>query len=298
MPLPSLDSLACFEAAARLLHFRAAARAVALTPAALGLRIKQLEDQLGVKLFERTTRRVQLTEAVLTLLPVARRCLGEAEACVRAARGESGPPRTELTFGTRFELGISWLGPNLARLREAHPHVTLHLYFGSGPDLLDRVRRLTLDAAVTSARLQDPGLEGLPLHDERYVFVGAPALLDRVPFRRVEDARHHTLLDTDADLPLFRYLREAPGFGEMPRFAAVWRLGAGAAMKQQALAGRGVAVLPRYLVEGELQRKQLRRILPRLEPLSDRFRLVFRVDDPRRALYEALSATLREAPLQ
>src|SRR5258708_33936200 len=63
MTLPSLESLRCFDAAARLLRFRAAAKAVHLTPAALGHRIRQLEAELGVRLFERTTRRGRLTSA-------------------------------------------------------------------------------------------------------------------------------------------------------------------------------------------------------------------------------------------
>lgn len=69
--LPSLDSLRCFAAAARLLNFRAAARTVALTPAALGQRIQKLEEELGAQLFRRTTRSVALTEAGLALLPAA-----------------------------------------------------------------------------------------------------------------------------------------------------------------------------------------------------------------------------------
>jgi DNA-binding transcriptional LysR family regulator len=76
--LPSTDSLRCFAAAARLLNFRAAARKVGLTPAALSQRIRQFEDQLGVKLFQRTTRTVTLTQAGLSLLPRAERCLALA----------------------------------------------------------------------------------------------------------------------------------------------------------------------------------------------------------------------------
>ena len=71
-PIPSIENLRCFDAAARLLRFRAAAKAVALTPAALGHRIRQLEDELGVKLFERTTRTVRLTAEGLAVLPHAR----------------------------------------------------------------------------------------------------------------------------------------------------------------------------------------------------------------------------------
>src|SRR6185436_18944557 len=110
---PSIESLRCFEAAARLLNFRAAARSVALTPAALGQRIRQLEDQLGVPLFRRTTRSVSLTEAGLSLLPFADKCLAAALECVRAARGETGPPPMDITIGTRQELGMSWVVPQL-----------------------------------------------------------------------------------------------------------------------------------------------------------------------------------------
>src|SRR5688572_16280070 len=133
---PPPDSLRCFVEAARLLSFRATGRVVGLTPAAVGQRIQKLEEQLGVKLFHRTTRTVVLTEAGLSVLPYAERALDAGAACARAARGELGPPAMELTLGTRHELGLSWIVPMLPQLRAAHPGVTLHLYFGSGPDLL------------------------------------------------------------------------------------------------------------------------------------------------------------------
>src|SRR5262244_2507650 len=97
--LPQLESLHCFAEAARLLNFRATARAVALTPAALGQRIRQLEDQLGAPLFHRTTRKVVLTQAGLALQPYARRTLEAANDCLRAGRGQVGPVPVELTLG-------------------------------------------------------------------------------------------------------------------------------------------------------------------------------------------------------
>ena len=105
--LPPLESLRCFVEASRLLNFRAAARGVALTPAALGQRIKQLEDIVGRPLFTRTSRKVVLTEAGLALQPVAREALEAADRCLRAARGELAPPPQEITIGTRHELGMS-----------------------------------------------------------------------------------------------------------------------------------------------------------------------------------------------
>src|SRR6185503_2312765 len=109
--LPPPDSLRCFVEAARLLSFRATGRAVGLTPAAVGQRIRQLEDQFGVKLFHRTTRTVVLTEAGLALLPYAERALTAGAECARAARGDLGPPAMDLILGTRHELGLSFVVP-------------------------------------------------------------------------------------------------------------------------------------------------------------------------------------------
>jgi DNA-binding transcriptional LysR family regulator len=292
MVLPSLESLGCFEAAAQLGSFRAAARAVALTPAALGQRIKQLEDQLGARLFERTTRSITLTPAGLALRPRARAALEAAAACGRAVRGEEAPAPMELTLGTRYELGLSFLVPLRGTLEAAHPGLRLHYYFGSGPDLLLRIRGREIDCAVTSSRLNDPALDALRLHLEEYVLVGSRRLLARRPLRRVEDAAGHTLLDIDAQLPLFRYWRDAPDAGDRLRFGSVRYLGTAQAMVELVLDGEGVAVLPLYMVRRHLSAGRLVRALPRVELLTDYFRLVFRADDPRRSVYERLAEAL------
>jgi len=296
--LPPPDSLRCFVEAARLLSFRATGRAVGLTPAAVGQRIRQLEDLFGVKLFQRTTRTVVLTEAGLAVLPYAERALEAGAACARAARGDLGPPAMELIVGTRHELGLSWIVPMLPKLRAAHPGVTLHLYFGSGPDLLIRVRTLEIDCAVTSSRLTDPKLGAVRLHEETYAFVGEKRLLAKKPLRRPEDARRHVLIDTSEALPLFRYWRDAPGGIDSLAFGSVVRIGSIAAIRQLVLRGEGVAVLPEYFVENDLKSNRLIRLFPRVKPLSDHFRLVHRVDDPRASVYTALAATLRAQPLQ
>ncbi len=295
--LPSVDSLRCFVEAARLLNFRAASRVVALTPAALGQRIRQLEDQVGQPLFRRNSRHCVLTEAGVALLPQAKATLDAAEACLRAAHGEVAPPPMELVLGTRYELGMSWVLPMLPRLREVHPHVTFHLYFGSGTDLLIRVRTLEVHCAIGSMRVHDPRIDSVRLHPEQYVLVGSPRLLAKRPLRREEDASGHTLVDIHAELPLFAYWREAAGGRSLP-FARVLHLGTTAAVLHLVLAGEGVAVLPRYLISRELRAKRLVPLLRQVKPQEDHFRLYFRTDDPRRSLYESLARVMREEPLR
>lgn len=295
--LPPVDSLRCFCVAAKLLNFRAASRVVALTPAAFGQRIKQLEDQLGTELFVRTTRSVRLSTAGLCLLPVAERAIAAVEECTRAVGPAATVPPKEIVLGTRHELGLSWVLPQLDGLKEMLPYVDLQLYFGSGPDLLHRVRTMQLDCAVTSTRLSDPALEGLRLHREDYVFVGSSALLRQTPFRTPADASKHTLIEVSDELPLFRYWRDAPN-GQPLAFAKLGRFGTIEAIRQRILAGAGVGVVPKYLVQRDLAAKSLVVILPKVVPQHDYFRLVVRADDPRRSVFDELARAMGEFELR
>jgi len=281
-----------------LLNFRAAAGAVGLTPAALGQRIKQLEELLDVQLFHRTTRSVTLTEEGLALMPHASKALEAARECLRAGRGEVGPPPMELVLGTRHELGLSWILPLLPRLRRALPGLTTHVYFGSGPDLIHRVRTLQIDIAVTSSLLSDPKLDNARLHEEKYVFVGQPKMLKANPLSASEHAADHTLIDVTADLALFRYWRDGEGEVDDLLWGSVRRIGTIAAIRYLVLRGEGVAVLPEYFVGPDIKAKRLVRIFSRVKLKSDYFRLVFRGDDPRRAVYVRIAEVLREEPLR
>lgn len=293
--LPDLESLRCFVAACTQASFREAARSVALSPAAFSTRIRQLEDQVGAPLFHRTTRRVTLARAGERLLPAARTALDAARRAVEAAREDGRTAPYELTVGTRWELGMSWLVPALAGFRKTRPERTVSLFFGDA-DLVPRVRAGTLDAAVTSARLAFADVRYVALHEEEYVFVGARSL--RRVLARPEDAAHHTLLDVHPDLPLFRYFLDAAPTSAVWAFERVEHLGAIAAVRHRVLEGAGVAVLPRYYVKADLARGRLRVLLPRVRLASDYFRLVWRASNPREPEIAALAEELRARPLR
>ncbi len=296
--LPSLDNFLCFVEAARCQSFRGAAKAVALTPAAVGQRIRQLEEQLGSPLFQRTTRKIVLTETGLAFLPVAREVLAAAEQAMRVGKGEHAATPVELTIGTRQELGLSWILPMLPFLRKEHPGLGVHLYFGSGNDLLIRVRTLEVDCAVGSMRITDPKIDSVRLHREDYVFVGEPKTLKRTPLRKVLDARAHTLIDVHAELPLFGYWRDSPDGSEPMTFGDIRTMGAISAVRALVLEGEGVAVLPEYLVAPDLKAKRLVRIFPSKTLAHDYFRLIFRADDPRKSLFHAIAKSMLRHPLK
>lgn len=288
-----LTSLGCFVAAARTPSFRAAAARVALSPAAFSERLVRLEEELGVALFVRTTRRSALTEAGQRLLPDAERLLADARRLVSHARAPSAPVPYELTIGTRYELGMSWLVPALGALEQAAPERTLHVAMADTPDLLARLERGTVDAFVSSARLTAPHLAYAALHEETYVLVGTDPSV-----RGPQDAPHLTLLDVSPDLPLFRYLLDAdPGARPWP-FARSVYLGGLAAIRHRALEGAGIAVLPRYFVEPDLEAGRLVQLMPEQAIGRDMFRLVWRRGHPRAGELGGLAGELRAWPLR
>ena len=292
----SIDNLRCFLAAAQQLSFVAGARIVGLTAAAFGQRIRQLEEQVGAPLFTRTTRKVTLTDAGLRLQPTAAQLVHLSADALEVARGRSTPP-IELTLGTRHELGMSFVQPALRALTKTIPEFATHLYFGSGEELLLRLRSQALDLAIGSMRIADPRLDYLQLHLESYVLVGAPSLLQRRPLPNASHAPVHTLLDIGPELPLFDYLRNAPRAPAW-RFGAFQSLGTIAAIRAAALLGDGVAVLPHYLVAEDLARGRLRAVVPPRRLLTDHFKLIFRRDDPRQPLYVRIAAALLRLPLR
>ena len=292
-----LDSLRCFDLAARHLNFRAAARAASLSPAAFGQRIAGLERELQVSLFQRTTRRVSLTETGARLAPLARGLLREAREFAAAARAPQHPAPYELTLATRFELGLSWLTPALTPLAAAHPERRLHLSFGDNADLIARVRDGSVDAAITSARLFPAGLRHEELHAERYAFVASAESARSRPLREAADARQHVLLDIGPELPLLQYLLNASGRATW-RFERLEYLGTIAAIRLRVYEGAGVAVLPRYFVQADLAGGRLVELCPGIELDRDAFRLLWRADHPLQGQLMALAAELRALPLR
>jgi LysR family glycine cleavage system transcriptional activator len=281
----------CFDAVATTLNFRAAATRVHLSPAAFSDRIRRLEDDLGARLLQRTTRRVALSDRGLQLLPLVRDILDRV-ARLRDVEAKRLP--FELVIGTRYELGLSWLCPSLTALARARPERTIHLYNGDTPDLRARLDRGELDGIVGSMRLTTAGLSYAALHDEEYTFVGR-----RVRLRNRDDARTLTLVDVTGDLPLFRYFLDAlPNSGPWP-FQRVEYMGGIAAIRRRLLDGQGrVAVLPTYFIRDDLEARRLTRLMPRVKLRSDTFRIVWRVGHPRESELLALAEELRAIPLR
>ena len=294
MSLPSSQGLAALAAVAKASSTAEAARALGLPVSAVLEHLTRLEGQLGASLVDDEG---QLTGAGQRLLPQARRALNELQRCQQLLAGGQ-PQDFALTLGSRFELGQSWLVPSLDALRQARPERSLHMVFGDSAELLTRLERGELDTLVSSTRLERPGLVMETLHREDYVFVGSPPLVSENPLRGPDDAPNHTLVDTTGDLPLFRYLLEALEGDQPWAFGGVERMGTIAAVRLRVLAGAGVAVLPRYFVQTDLEQGRMKLLMSWLQLREDAFRLIWRAGHLHDAELRQLAKELRAFELR
>ncbi|MBR0716783.1 LysR family transcriptional regulator [Bradyrhizobium liaoningense] len=160
-----LHQLRCFVAAAEQLHFGRAAQQLQMLPSALGRQIKLLEDDLGTRLFARTTRAVSLTEDGATLLRDARAILARVEAVESNLRNRSrSQGARRLRVGAIDSAAAGLLPPLLRDFRGKHPEVAVQLLEEKTIRLLPKILSGALDLAfVRPPDRADKRLEFQPL---------------------------------------------------------------------------------------------------------------------------------------
>ena len=291
--LPSLGALQAFEAAARHGSFTRAAEELNLTQGAVSRQVAALEQTLGVPLFERVRQRVTLTPAGLAYAAEVRDALSRIAAATMSAmafRGAGGTLALAIlpTFGTR------WLIPRLPDFFQKHPEVTINFATRIRP--FD-FRQEPLDAAI---HFGDPHWPGAAMHrlmGEVIVPVASPALIARVGLKAPPTccARRCSAVDPPARLG-----RMAGAQGLAPAQALLGPSFEQFAMvAQAAVAGLGMAIVPRMLVEEELRSGAL--AVPFDRPIDSRqgYWLVYpeeKRDPARRGLPGLAARAMRARP--
>lgn len=192
--LPGTRALRTFEAAARHLNFTRAADEVGLTPAAVSYQIREIEDQLGITLFTRTSRSIRLTPAGAVLFEATADALDTlhraANRARRIARGS-----TQLRVSTSARFATNWLLPKLPQLRAVHPELELTF------DISDALRDFDaddIDVAIRFGTGRYDGARSDRLFDTVAVPVCSPRLVESgARFEHPRDLAAHTLCYVD-----------------------------------------------------------------------------------------------------
>jgi LysR family transcriptional regulator, hydrogen peroxide-inducible genes activator len=194
-----LRQLECFCAVARTGSFTKAAAELGIAQPSLSEQIARLEQSLGAPLFERLNRRVELTPMAQAILAKAHLLLEDAAALPdlleRAREGVRGP----LRVGAIPTILPYFLAPRLQDFTSAHPEVDLHLREGKTPELVEQVLDGTLDIALLSLPVSNPGLVMKELFKEPF-YLAVPqshplAAAPHVQLRRVSEERLLILKD-------------------------------------------------------------------------------------------------------
>ncbi|MFD7921641.1 hydrogen peroxide-inducible genes activator [Streptomyces sp. NPDC059740] len=295
---PSLSQLRAFTAVAEHLHFREAAAEIGMSQPALSGAVSALEEALGVRLVERTTRRVLLTSAGERIAVRARTVLETVGDLMDEAEAARAPFTGVLRLGV-IPTVAPYLLPSVLRLvHETYPALDLQVHEEQTASLLDGLAHGRLDLLLLAVPLGVPNVTELPLFDEDFVLVAprghALGGRDDIPRSALRELdlllldEGHCLRDQALDV-----CREAG----REEGAPVTTSAAGLSTLVQLVAGGlGVTLLPRTAVRVETARTDALATGSFADPApARRIALAMRSGTARRAEYEELAAALREA---
>jgi DNA-binding transcriptional LysR family regulator len=255
----TLLNIKAFLLVSRMQSFSGAARELGVAPSVITKRITRLEDEMGVQLFVRTTRSLELTPAGERLLPEYQRLVAELEEIMGAAASPD-PDAVEghlrvkgpTTFTSLF------LGPIVCDFQALHPAVTLEVV------LLDRsVNPLEegFDVVVGALPASYPNVIDLPLGPYPFALCAAPEYLESkgAPETPAELVDHDCVVSN----PLGNTWNfENPPGTVSVEVRAKFQVNDNRVLREAARKGLGIAVLPRYLVNEDFAAKRLVELMP------------------------------------
>jgi len=293
----NLRDLKYIVAVAEMRHFgRAAGRCFVSQPTLSG-QIKKLEDELGVVLFERTNRSVEVTPVGESILTHARLALEQADAIEQVARAQQDPMAGPLRIGAIPTLSPYLMPLVLVPLKRTYPKLRLVLSEEITESLLGRLHRHELDAALLATAVDEPDLAALPLFDEPF-WLAHPRShplndKDEITAGDLETTDLLLLADghclTHQVMEVCR-LHERPVHGEM----ADLRAASLETLLQLVGAGFGCTLVPALAIRGGWMTDT--GIIARPLDLPDAYRrisLVYRRSFPRLAALEAFATVIR-----
>lgn len=253
--------------------FAAAARATCVPKSTLANRVSELEAELGVRLLERTTRRLRLTADGALFVDHARRLVADADDLERLLRDRDTTPRGLLRVATPTLFGETFMGLLASRFLEAAPEAQIDVVFTDRVfDLLDE----NIECAIRVGLLEDSSLIAKTIARSHAVVVAAPSVasIHVAPVHPDDLGRWPLISAAPADRAQVWALEHAS-----ERWAAEpdarLRVGGMLAAREAALAGAGAAWLPEFLVAEALDAGRLIRLLPAWRSAATPINLVY-----------------------
>jgi DNA-binding transcriptional LysR family regulator len=285
--LPDFEALAIFAKVVELRSFAAAATELALSKATVSKAVGRLEGRLGARLFNRTSRRLALTDAGQRLSERAAQLLADGEAAESEALAQSAAPRGHVRMAVPMSFGIKAVAPLLPEFLEEYPEVSIDLHLSDATvDLIGE----GFDAGLRIALLPDSSLIarrlcGMPRHT-----VAAPSYLKRHgrPTHPMQLAQHRCFGYAYLSTPHVWHYTNSAGEQASVRPAGPLHVNNGEALMPALLAGLGIADLPEFIVGDAIATGAVEVILKGWKQAEGAVHLVTPPGGPRPARVEVL----------
>jgi DNA-binding transcriptional LysR family regulator len=255
-----LSGMAIFVSVVESESFTGAARELGLSKSAVSKQIARLEDRLGARLLNRTTRRLSLTEAGTAFYEGCRRVVDEAEVAEQRVSRLSAAPRGLLRVNAPMSFGVRHVGPCLSDFLSACPELTLDLALNDR--LVDLVEE-GYDVAVRIGVLADSSLVARRLAPSHLVLCAAPGyLVARGRPAAPEDLARHDCASYSYRTagPEWRFL--GPDGLRRVKVSGRVTVNNGDVLLAAALRGLGIVMLPSFIAGDALRAGHLERVLP------------------------------------
>lgn len=286
--LPDFEALAIFAKVVEMRSFAGAAAELALSKATVSKAVGRLEDRLGARLFNRTSRQLALTDAGQKLSQRAAQLLVDGEAAESEVLAQSTVPRGLVRFAVPMTYGINVIAPLLPEFLAAYPEISIDLHLSDA--MVDLIGD-GFDIGLRIARLPDSSLVARRLCGMRRYTVAAPAYLKRYgrPTHPMHLAQHrcfgYAYLTTSG---VWHYVNSA-GEQATVRPSGQLRVNNGDATMPALLAGLGIAYLPDFIVGDAIADGRLEVILKDWKQAEGAVHLVMPPGGPRPARVEVLA---------
>ncbi|MDR3376182.1 MAG: LysR family transcriptional regulator [Ancalomicrobiaceae bacterium] len=271
-----LTSMSVFVKAAELGSFSAAAEALETSSQLVGKHVQRLEQHLGVRLLNRTTRRQSLTDIGRVFFERARNILAELEAAEALAAETRATPRGRLRVNAPVTFGIHALTPRLPDYLGRHPEVGIDLTMTNRyVDLVDE----GFDAVFRVGQLDDSSLIARPLKPYRLILCASPTYLDgRAPLRTPADLPRHSCLGFSFGALRTHWEFDGPdGRISVPVTSRIM-MDNGEALLAAARAGLGIMLQSSEMVQPEIEAGRLVSLLPEYRAPPYPFHLLYAPD--------------------
>lgn len=240
----TLRQLRAFIAVAELGQFNLAARNLHLTQSAVSILIRDLEAEIGVRLFDRHTRMVSLTLVGEEFLPQARKILKDLELAVGGVRDNASLKRGQVTIAAAIVLAATVVPPIIARFLKRYPEVSVNIRDMPEEQISPALKRNEVDIAVGTLSEEDPEIAATPLLRDKLMLVcREDHRFARRKSVRWAELADETLITLAAANPL-RNIVEHNLIRVVPNYRPKYEVRFSTTAISMIAAGMGVSVLP------------------------------------------------------